>query len=551
LSQRESPGARWPGLLAFAIAIAPAITALWAFPRFVTQDGPAHVYNARILADAMRAGSASPLRDAYAVRWEPLPNWAGHLALLGIVETLPAGAADRALATWTLVGLAGSAAWLRWRVAGWRGMALAAPLAVLLGMNVAWLFGFASFLLGAGLFSITLGVWWAGRDRMGPWRALGLAALVVLGYFCHPVSLGLTVFGLIVLAASTPGGGSPARRWAWTLAGLAPLLPLGLLYRSLMSRDGGGLRPVWGHLTRPLSWQSWAAQLGWADPISLGSKVFAPFVDRPSVAFGLLAPVLWLTVALGAGAVATLSKRDPGRRGWVILAALLLLGGLVCPDTLGPSHGNYLPQRVVLLGLVALIPALNLDASRTVVRLAAAALGVALVVQSATVWDYARTADRLTGAFLRASPHVGPGQRVATLLVGIKGRFRANPLLHVDNLLGAERRAIVWNNYETRHYYFPVQFRPGLRRPDASEFEEIALMEDPRDAGRRAWLWGRLLGEYRNEIDVVVEWGSDPALDALTARGFALTYRDETVGVWRRRPGRELPRGAVPATMEE
>lgn len=527
---------RWPGRLAFGAAILPALAAIWAFPRFVTQDGPAHVYNAVILADALRADSGSPLRAAYAVRWEPLPNWAGHLATLGLVEILPAGAVDRAMATLTMLGLAGAAAWLRWRVAGWRGMALAGPLAALLAMNVAWLFGFSSFLLGACLFPITLGVWWASRDDMGPGRASGLAALMVLGYFCHPVSLGLTVVGLIVLAAATPNQGSRARRWGWTLAGLTPLIPLGVVYRAIMSRAGEGIRPIWGHLDDPLSARAWLAQVGWVDPISLGAKVFAPFVDRPWIGFAGLAPVFWVGGALGLWSFATLSRRDPTRRGWLALAAILILGGLACPDTLGPSHGNYLPQRVVLLGLVALLPALELDGSRKVVRLGAGALAVALALQTAFVWDYARTADRLAGAFLRPGPHVGHGQRVATLLVGIKGKFRANPLLHVDNLLGAEGRNVVWSNYETRHYYFPVQFRPGLARPDAGEFEAIALLEDPRDAADRAGRWARLLEEHRGRIDVVVAWGSDPALDAETARWFEPVYADRAVRVLARRP---------------
>jgi len=44
-------------------------------------------------------------------------------------------------------------------------------------------------------------------------------------------------------------------------------------------------------------------------------------------------------------------------------------------------------------------------------------------------------------------------------------RFRSNPLLHADNLLGIGTGNIIWNNYETRYYYFPVQFRPEVARP--------------------------------------------------------------------------------------
>ena len=166
---------------------------------------------------------------------------------------------------------------------------MAALLAALLGMNIAWLFGFTSFLLGACLFPLTLGVWWTGRDRLGWGRVAALAALLVLGYFGHLVSLGLTVVGLAVLAALTPcrrerpGGGSPClgRPPGPDGAGRAlPLVPLGLVYLNL-SRRGGPLRPEWGHLTNPLSLRAWAVQLTWADPISIAAKSHAAVQHRP------------------------------------------------------------------------------------------------------------------------------------------------------------------------------------------------------------------------------------------------------------------------------
>ena len=77
-------------------------------------------------------------------------------------------------------------------------------LAAVLAVNFLWLLGFSSFLLGCCLFPITLGVWWPGRDRPEPRRLAVLAALLVLGYFGHLVSLGLTVVGMGYLALFSP-----------------------------------------------------------------------------------------------------------------------------------------------------------------------------------------------------------------------------------------------------------------------------------------------------------------------------------------------------------
>src|SRR4051794_23864438 len=255
----------WPGIVALLAALAPALSALAAVPWFVTQDGPAHLYNAEILARSFDADS--PFAPSYRVRWEPLPNWAGHLVLAGLrTLTTPRGA-NLAINALTLAGFAASVLWLRWTVAGPRGLGVAAVLAALLGLNVAWLLGFTSFLLGACLFPLTLGVWWAGRDRLDWRRVAMLSGLLVLGYFGHLVSLGLTVVGLavLVLLTPTPGRGRAGSRRAWadrlgrTAVAALPLVPLGLIYLNL-TRRGGRMHPVWGHLTDPLSPRAWAVQ---------------------------------------------------------------------------------------------------------------------------------------------------------------------------------------------------------------------------------------------------------------------------------------------------
>ncbi len=200
----ETPARRrGPRLALFlGLALIPAVLAIWVSPCFVTQDGPAHLYNAHVLRRWF--DPASPYRSIYTIRWQPLPNWAGHLLFLALDVTLPPQAAERLAATLTLIALAGATAWLRYLVDGERSPMASAALAALIGLNVTWLFGFTSFLLGASIFAITLGVWWVGRERLTWGRVLALGGLVVAGYFCHPVTLGLTAFGLIVLAALAP-----------------------------------------------------------------------------------------------------------------------------------------------------------------------------------------------------------------------------------------------------------------------------------------------------------------------------------------------------------
>jgi hypothetical protein len=460
---------------------------------------------------------------------------------MALLQFVPAHAADRIMISVTLLGFAAAIFWLRARVRGVEGLGLAALWSTLLGLNLTWLFGFYSFLLGASLFAITLGVWWKGREALTGMHSVFLGALLVLGYFCHPISLGWTVLGLIVLSVCE-GRTGLVRRWTWTLMSFVPIVPLAIVYRQIM-RGGGELQPVWGTLgNNPWSIRAWKEQLGWVDPLTLGRKVAAPFLDAESSVFVVITPVLWFSVAAAILTVASLVRRTPTtdrprhqQIGWAVLAALLLVGGIVSPDTLGPRHGNYLAQRTVLLGLVALLPALRIEAGRASTRIAALALGLAVVFQTAFVIDYARRAGPVVTTFLSAKPSCGQKQRIGALLVELRGRYRVNPLLHLDSLLGVEAGNVVWGNYESAFYYFPVQIRPGVPHPPVLEFEEISRLDGPGDAGERVKRWERLLSEHHTEIDVVVTWGRDPVVDRVTARWFKRTFANGKVRVWHNR----------------
>ena len=68
-------GAAWVGIAVLLVALAPALAALAAVPWFVTQDGPAHLYNAEILARSFDADS--PFRESYRGALGPVAELGG------------------------------------------------------------------------------------------------------------------------------------------------------------------------------------------------------------------------------------------------------------------------------------------------------------------------------------------------------------------------------------------------------------------------------------------------------------------------------------------
>ena len=200
-----------------------------------------------------------------------------------------------------------------------------------------------------------------------------LAVLLTLGYFCHLVSLGLTILGLIVLSVAAPcaamgqapgAGGSPA--WRERAATFIPVVILGLCYLSIATQRAP-MRPLWGNLSDPWSPRAWVARLEWADPLSLAIRDGLPFTDREGVgvcfvrAGGLARHRRSFSGVTDDSAAGLRIQKHADRRGWFLLAAILIVGGVVGPDSLGEAHGDYLPQRIVLLGLVALVPIFDID----------------------------------------------------------------------------------------------------------------------------------------------------------------------------------------------
>ncbi len=545
---RAAPSTRW--LAVTLLALAPSLGAIWLLPDFVTQDGPAHVYNAHVLLDLLDNGNASPFARVYEARIEPVPNWAGHLALMGAMRIVSPRTADRLMMTGTLLLPALLLVGLCRQVAG-RPAGLAECLAAaVLSLNFLWLLGFYSFLLGVAAMLATWWHAWRGwsRAKMPPVWIITLAALLILGYFCHPISLAATVLGLGVLGFGI-NAERRARRLFRTALAFLPLVPLGLIYRGLMS-SGGGMEPIWENLKGRSPLVAWLTQILWVDPLTVSRRNHFPWLDWDSGWLIALTPVAWLGIGLGLRLVIT-RPISTVARSWLVLAILLILGGLIAPDTLGKTHGFFLGQRLALIGMMALLPALTAGVTipgpgaARVARLSVLALGVTAVLQSAAILEYAFDANRKVGAYLAAAPLVGTEQRVAGLVLNSRSAFRVNALWHVDTLLGLDTGNVVWSNYESAHYYFPVRVKPGVAHPPIQEFEKISRLDDSTEQPERLARWSQLIESHHPQIDALAIWGTEPAIDAATARWYELVpvAGDSPIRIWRHRghPSESVP----------
>ena len=515
------------GLIVFGLLALPVLIAIWCIPWFVTQDGPLHIYNADIMLELLKAHS--PLQEIYTVRWDPLPYLGAHLSLTALMSVLSDRAADRVMITVTSIGFAGCILWLRWRVTGWEGMEVAAPLALLLSLNVLWLLGLYSFMLGSCLFIITLGVWWSARANMGARHALIVAGLLVLGYFSHLISLAVTIIALCILALITPGPGW-LRRASWTAASLAPILPLAIIYKRLM-QSNGEVQATWGGITDFLSLYQWLRYSSGVDFFSLrDNKNNFPFFEGHSAWFGLVSPYILGIAALTILVAITIFTRKAAsdtsaeaRRVWIILPLALILIAYLAPDSFGGAHGSILRERLLLLGMATLVPGLKINTKRLSVKLAWMASMLAALMQISYVWEYGLSSNQIVSDFMQAKVYVGTGQRVEILRVNVVSRFRANPIHNLSNMLGVGTRNVVWNNYGPSLYYFPIKFKDDFTGQRARSLSDVSMFQydDPNvDINGQLEYWSTVLAENHDIIDALVVWGSAPTLDAANAQWY-------------------------------
>lgn len=518
------------------------LVAIWSLPGFFVQDSPLYLYNSHIMLESFR--SSSPFHQYLALEWTPLPYWGAYALLMALMPIIPARAADQVLMTLTSVGFASALMWLRWRVAGWQGASLVAPLAIVLSINILWIYGLHSFLLGAILYLITLAFWWRVREGMGAKHALMLAALLIAGYFCHLVSIGLTVIGIIVLAIATPGPGFRSRV-KWTALSIIPLIPLIVIYRRMM-QAGGEVGIHWMGITDFLSPGDWLTYLSMADiPTIHNNGMEVPGGRFIQMLFNLPPPSRWALIGLLLLVIASALRRSDEdkafykeHRGWIALAVVLLVGGFFGPNDIGSGHGGFLRERVVLLGFATVVPVLRVSLKQAVTRIGFLLLMIASIIQVCLFWDYGLRSNILVGEFMKAKPYVGENNRVAAVMVNPGWQYRATPIVHISNMLGIHTGNLIWNNYGPALYYFPVKYRSeeaksrSLFIGNSIQYYDF-ISPDNKQAALNDYR--AMIEQSHHEIDVLVLWLSTPELEEINRQWFEPqpVYQNEGVKVFR------------------
>lgn len=404
----------------------------------VTQDGPSHVYNAAIAAASN--DESAPFAHLFVTREGIRPNAASHAILATLGPRFGWAAAERIVILMALVGTLVAAMLL---VRG--ALPLVAFAAWLASSWFVWM-GFYDFALSLPWFVALVLLLARSPPTRGPLLLqLLLAPLYLTHFFTFAVGV---VLATVVFAARAAG----RSRFAWRE--LLPVVPAIALLLLEMATGAGGA-PAWttapAARLRDFATADFIVTVVWLD----GVVGVATMLTVVSVVAGVVyrwraAPVPW-------GDTSTLAA----------FGAVLVLLSLAAPDAVG--EGGYVPARMRLLGVVALLPAMTAAAARLSRRrqlLAAVVLMATLGWRSFLLAREARAMGEMTaevgGLLERAGARDG-AWLVTRLSAYRRWPFRIGAYRHLGERAAVDRRLVVLNNYEALYGIFSVSWRG---RPD-------------------------------------------------------------------------------------
>jgi hypothetical protein len=429
--------------LVFAALVVATLAPIWLVPYFPSQDGGSHLETASVFLRY-----ADPLYSKYyELNLSVGPNWVVTLLLGGLMLVFSPAVAEKILVSGYVVLFALSArlalgairAESRWL----------APAALLLVFNLPLHMGFYNFCLSLGLLLLVVGYYLRRHPRWTIPSTAALAALAVLLYLCHPVSLVMAAAFIGILSV-WPWPVPPWRQPRASLAPLVALAPAVALLATFVTREGSDLSG--GRSRRE---------------VRLTDFLFLRAYDdfERWLCYGVFA-VFGLAVAYR---LVTL-RRQPEQARWASLAfVVLVLTGIYAavPDML--AGGTMVKMRLTIYPFLGLLLWLGAGVyARWFRGLLLAAIVALLAVQLGHFTGRYRAINERLAVYYSAAEHLPAGATLLPLCFDPWGSAGdrplsvfAQPFLHAAGRISAAKRALTLLNQPGNTDYYPVALRPS------------------------------------------------------------------------------------------
>lgn len=418
---------------------------------FPTVDGPAHLYNARVIVELL-TNDTSPLKDYYIFNSSIVPNWTGHFFLSLLLLFFSGAVAEKIFLAAFIVFMPLSFRYI-FKVTNAKEVYLSYFVFPFI-YSFLFFYGFYNFLVGLVFLFFAIALWLK-YSRKG-WtyaRVLGLSALAVILYFSHLfvllVFLLFTGIYVIVswryLSKNKVATSSKEKSPGSLLLPLLMLLPACILVAvnlisSPIMLKGEQESYTFAEIMKMLY------QIQPAKGINYGKEdIFTKWVFFVFVLLCLYQLFVFIKFPKNKSV-----KKETWL--WGILTALILLLLFILPAHTGSI--GFITSRLLLMFFLFFV--LYLSTLKTPLWLSLVAFIVVSYVNISLLRVYVKSTQEVHAtvqSVIKASEKMKPH---TTVLSVNDNEYWL--LAHFSNYLGIDKPLVILNNYEADLNYFPLRW---------------------------------------------------------------------------------------------
>ena len=413
---------------------------------FPTVDGPAHLYNSRLILDLL-TNDQSPLVDFYAFNNNVNPNWSGHFILSGLLYIFPAFLAEKILLLLYLIFFPISFRFL-FNVINARGKFL---VYFIFPFTYSFLFyyGFYNFHIGLVFYFLTIGFWIKFQNLgLNYYKIFLLFLLTLCVFFSHLFILALLLITITILnienLISLFGNNIKKRQLSaksllQQIGILLPVLILSFFY--FYSSPIGVAKPE--YIDSDDLW-NFILQVQPAKGISYGKEgIFTKWI------------IILLSLIISYLIIYKLKSFRKTSKTSIIWGSLTLFSFIlifIVPD--GTISFGFVSSRLILFFFLFLIIFLATQEVTSWIKIIAFLIinyiNIALII---VYTESSCEMNKISKNLILASKKIPPYSIVFTINDNQNWLFA-----HLSNYLGVDKPLIISENYEATLNYFPLKW---------------------------------------------------------------------------------------------
>jgi hypothetical protein len=427
----------------FFLVVVGFSTFFFSYRYFVTQDGPAHLYNAQLISEFFW-GASDSVQSYYELNQTPVPNWTGHLLLAFLNQFLSVELVEKIFLMIYFIGFMYA---FRYLAKSFHPQAGFASLIILpFTLNLFVFAGFYNFCIAFIFLFFAVGYFIRNQQRIGIKQGFIILILLILTYFSH---VSISVLSLVFIFLIYFWNSWVIQRISF-LQGLIQSIPIALttmpvfLLIIIYAVQHGEA----SHVSYLSTSELWTMIIHMKPLVGHGSAEHV----HTHIYLGLMI-VLFLVSVFHAFRSGFKSFKVSSADVLWVLIILLSIVYFILPDSDG--KGGYISVRILyVVFLLFFLRVLVSHLPKAMIIVGVILVSINFYFQNEIKKPGQAMLSEWVMRIERAGENIQPDRVV--LPVNCSSHWQSS---HLSNYLGVKKSLIILDNYEANHLYFPLKWK--------------------------------------------------------------------------------------------